>query len=238
MAIVKLMTMLIVLMTIVTACGGGSESAGLDKDMAVADVLQHASDRLAETESMRFNLDVDGKTVIDASGAMQLLGAKGVMARPNKVDVEFRIRALGAQTLSIRMITIGGDSWTTDIVTGKWIDAPDEFGYNPAVLYDNQNGLGPVMGKLEDARVDGIETVDGRETYHVTGSASQGVIRPLTSGAMKGNPVGVQLWIDGETWDLLKIVVSEPDNSGNDDPATWTMTLSDHNKKVDIEPPV
>ncbi|HWV25409.1 MAG TPA: LppX_LprAFG lipoprotein [Thermomicrobiales bacterium] len=237
-SVVKLMTVLIVLMTIVTACGGGNDTGKLNDDADVAEVLKNASERLAATDSMRFDMTVKGTTLIDSRGTMHLLSAKGVMARPDKVDVEFQIRVLGAQTISIRMITIGDQSWTTDIVTGKWIDAPEEFGYNPAVLYDNQNGLGPVMGKINDARIAETGSIDGRDAYHVTGTASQGVMRPLTSGTMKGDPIVLDLWIDGETWDLLRVVVTEPENSGSDDPATWTMNLSDFNQKVDIEPPV
>lgn len=237
-AVVKLITMLLVLMTIVTACGGGNDTGGLDKDIDVAKVLENASERLSETDTMHFSMDVEGTTVIDSAGTMRLLGAKGTMERPNKVDVQFQIRVLGAQTLSIRMITIGDRSWTTDIVTGKWVNAPSEFGYNPAVLYDNQDGLGPVMGKLDNAELAGTENIDGREAYHVTGTASQEVIRPLTSGTMTGDDIGIDLWIDGETWDILRIVVTEPEDSGKEHPATWTMNLSDFNQKVNIEPPV
>lgn len=237
-AVVKITSVLIILMVVLTACGGSdSDSGTIDDPVGVDEVLQNASQRLAETETMHFAMDVDGKTLIDPAGTMQLLSAKGMMERPNKVDVEFQLRVLGAQTVSIRMITIGDESWTTDIVTGKWVTAPDEFGYNPSILYDNQNGLGPVMGKLDDAEVAGTEEIDGRAAYHITGHTSQGVIRPLTSGTMKGDPIGIDLWIDGETWDILRLIVREPEDSGNDEPATWTMNLSDHNQEVDIEAP-
>ena len=203
----------------------------------VTDVLSSASQRLADIESLHFTLAIDGDTYIDESGAIQLQGAKGDLARPDKVAVEFQVRLLGATTVSIRMITIGTDSWTTDLITGNWGDAPPEFGYNPSILYDDQDGLGPVMGKLESADLASIEDIEDREAYHVTGTATSEIIAPLTAGTMTGDEVAVELWIDVETSDLLRVKVIEPESEAKENPATWEMNLSAFNEMVTIEPP-
>lgn len=205
----------------------------------VVDVLSRASQRLADIESLHFTLEIEGETYIDESGAIQLQGAEGDLARPDKVAVEFQVRLLGATTVSIRMITIGTDSWTTDLITGNWGDAPPEFGYNPSILYDNQDGLGPVMGKLENANLADIEDFEDREAYHVTGTANSEIIAPLTAGTMTGDEVEVEveLWIDVETSDLLRVKVVEPESEAKENPATWEMNLSAFNEMVTIEPP-
>jgi hypothetical protein len=235
-AFVRSIAILSALLLLLTACGGDTSNS-LDEDIAVDELLRNASERLAETDAMRFRMDVEGETRIDPAGTIRLLNAEGSMARPNKVDVQFQVKALG-QTASIRMITIGEESWTTDLITGRWVTAPSEFGYNPAVLYNNQNGLGPVMGKIDNPELVDIEEVDGTRAYHVHGTASEGVMNPLTSGTMEGDRIGLDLWIDGETWDLVRVVVKEPASPDVDNPATWTMILSDHNKQIDIESPV
>ncbi len=200
-------------------------------------VLAAASQRLSEVESLHFTLEVEGETFIEESGTIQLESAEGDLARPDRVAVEFQVRLLGATTVSIRMITVGADSWTTDLITGNWGDAPPEFGYNPSVLYDNQNGLGPVMGKLDGAAITGTEEVDGRDAHHVTGTAPAAVIGPLTAGTMTGDNVAVELWIDVETSDLLRVKVVEPESDAKENPATWNMILSQFDEKVTIEPP-
>ena len=227
---------LLLVLVLTTACGTNDETA-LDNDMPVSDVLARASDRLAETQSMRFDLRIEGTTYVDSARTIQLTAARGVMARPDAVDVEFQARLLGATTVTIRMITVDESSWTTNLVTGDWEPAPEEFGYNPSLLYDQQDGLGPVMSRLESATVAGTQTVDGRAAYHVTATASAAIMRPLTSGTMRGDPVRVELWVDGETWDLLRIVLKEPRDAGIEDPATWTMHLTDHDAPVSIKPP-
>ncbi len=207
------------------------------QDPDAATVLAAASQRLAAIDSLHFTLGIEGETFIDESGAIQLESAEGDLARPDKVNVEFQVRLLGATTVSIRMITIGADSWTTDLITGNWGEAPPEFGYNPSVLYDNQNGLGPVMGKLDGAEIAGTEEIDDREAHRITGTATSDIIAPLTAGTMTGDQVDIELWIDVETSDLLRVKVVEPESEAKENPATWEMNLSAFNETVDIEPP-
>jgi outer membrane lipoprotein-sorting protein len=232
----KLMSLATVLVLLLAACGG-DDGDELETDLSVSEILANASERLAGTDSMRFSMEVEGETFIDPTRTMRLLNAKGTMARPDSVDVQFQIEALGTQTVSIRMITIGAESWTTDIVTGRWVTAPAEFGYNPAILYDNQDGLGPVMGKIEQAEIVGTEQIGDREAYHVRGTSPGEVIESLTAGTMDGEQIGVELWVDGETWDLLRVIVREPDDSASEHPATWTMNLSRHDDEATIAPP-
>jgi lipoprotein LprG len=230
--------MLFVCSMFVVGCGSSSdnENAG-EPNASVDDILAAASTRMAETQSLRFSLDVEGETFIDPAGSIQLVAARGELARPDKVAVDFQVRLFGTGTVTIKMITVGESSWTTDLLTGDWTIAPPEFGYNPSVLYDNQQGLGPVMGRLQNPALQGREDVGGRDVFRVSGTASEATMGPLTSNTMTGEPVGLQLWIDSQTWDLLRVVVTEPESSGKDDPATWTMNLSNHDEQVSIEPP-
>ena len=222
---------------LLVSCGNETSSDEPAGAIPVEDVLANASTRLADTESMHFDMRVDGNTYIDPEKSIQLVSAIGIMARPDKVEVEFQVRLFGTGTVTIKMITLGEHSWTTNLLTGKWETAPEEFGYNPAILYDNQNGLGPVMGKIDDPQLAGTETANGREAYHVTGSAASEVMDPLTAQTMSGDRIGIELWIDTKTWDLLRVVLKEPETPENSDPATWTMNLTDHDKQVSIEPP-
>lgn len=200
-------------------------------------LLEQASNRLAETETVRFYLEVDGDTFIDEEQSLRLVTAQGDLARPDMVDVEFQVELLGAQTVSIRMITIGDESWTTDLLSGEWGPSPEEFGYDPSVLFDNQDGLGPVAGRLEDPEVVSEEEIGNREAWKVTGTVDEEVIAPLTAGTMQGDDIRVTLWLDIETSDILRLEVAEPDDIDKENPATWTMTLTGHDSDVNIEKP-
>lgn len=200
-------------------------------------LLHRASDRLSETTTVRFNLEVEGDTYIDDGEDIRLVSARGALSRPASVDVEFQVELLGSQTVSIRMISIGEESWTTDLLTGQWAPSPEEFGYNPTVLFDDQDGLGPVAGRLVDPVIEGREEIANREAWKVIGTVSDEVIEPLTSGTIKGDEITISLWLDVETGDMLRLGVAEPENAPKPNPATWTMTLTGHNSEVSIQRP-
>jgi outer membrane lipoprotein-sorting protein len=238
----RLATILIVL--VLVGCGGDDEDDGnelpgtAEPDQDPATILVNASTQIANIQSLRFTLEVTGTTNIDDTGTIQLLSARGTLKRPNLVDVQFQVRLLGAQTASIRMITVGDQSWTTDLISGNWGPAPKEFGYDPSRLFDTQDGLGPIMGKIANPELIGEEEVNGRAVWHIRGSVPQSVIGPITADTMRGDTIPFDIWIDRETNDPLRIQLAEPRDQGIDDPATWVMDLRDHDKPVTIEPPV
>jgi hypothetical protein len=200
-------------------------------------IIERASDRLADTQTMQFELEVEGDSHIDENNTMRLISARGDLARPDMVDVEFQVNILNAQNVTIRMITIGDEAWTTDLLTGKWGPAPEEFGYNPAVLFDNQNGLGPVAGRLQDPTVEGTEEISGHKAWKITGTVDEETIEPLTSGVITGDEITISIWIDQENDNILRIVIEEPDIEGKENPATWTMTLTGHDSDIEVEAP-
>lgn len=206
-------------------------------DPKVDDVLAAAATQLEETESMSFKMELEGTTYVDEAETIQLIGAEGVMQRPDRVDVTFTAVFLGGPQISIRMVTIGEKAWITDLVTGKWVPSPPEFGYNPAVLYDEKDGLGPVMSRMHDPQLEGDSEIDGRDAWHITASVDGEVTSAMTSGTMRGSEQSLELWIDKETDELLQIRISEPTDEELDDPATWTLILSNHNEDVKIEQP-
>jgi LppX_LprAFG lipoprotein len=229
------------LVLVLTACGGSEASpqpaATATPTPSATDILSKASERMAATQSLRFHLGVDGQTYIDNAKTIQLLEASGELQRPDRVHARFKIKIVPGVTITTEIITIDDQTWSTDIVTGKWGPAPTEFTYDPTVLFDNQGGVGPVMNKVVDPQVVGMEEVQGKDAYHITGTATEEIVGPVTSNTMHGSPVAVDLWIDKSTFDLLQAKLAEPQTPKNDHPATWTLDLFDQDKKITVEPP-
>lgn len=206
-------------------------------DPAIEDVLADTAERLEETETMEFVMELEGTTYVDGAETIQLLGAEGVMQRPDRVDVTFTAIVLDRQQISIRMINIGDDSWITDIVTGQWVPSPPEFGYNPSILYDEEFGLGPVMSRMNDPEISGTDEIDGRDAWHITATADGDIIKAMTSDTMRGSEHALDIWVDQETNDILQISITEPTDEDLEDPATLTLKLSEHDEDVTIEQP-
>lgn len=200
-------------------------------------ILQQASSRLADTKTVRFKLSIEGETFIDSQNSMQLLSAEGDLERPDKVSTTFKAKVMNAANVTVHLITIGDQSWWTNLVSGKWEPAPKDLGYNPAILFDNQGGIGPIMGKVQNPKLLESESVDGHDSYHIQATVPAKVIGPLTADAMVGDPITVDLWINEKTYDLLRIKLTEPTSKEHPHPAIWTLDLSRQNEKVSIEPP-
>ena len=233
------MVILIMLLPVLAACGSsGSDPEPTVENVSADTILSSASTRIAETQSMQFRLAVEGDTFIDTTRTIRLVAARGQLARPDSVAVDFQVSLFGAGSVSIRMVSIGPRAWTTDLLTGNWGVAPAEFGYDPTVLYDNQNGLGPIMGRIEKPQLRETEEVRGRTAHHIAGTASAETIALVTSETMTGSMIGIELWIDAETSDLLRVRLEEPEDSGKANRAVWTLDLTDHGKQVAIEPPI
>ena len=220
-------------------CGGEPEPAPtpVAETVTPQEILEAASTRLAETRSVHFTLDVAGDTFIDSSKTIRLLGAEGDLVRPDRVQTTFQAEVLG-RAVSLQLITIGEQSWTTNILTGEWGSAPLEFSYQPDVLFSTQDGIGPVMGRVKDVTRAADEQINGRDAYHVQAEVDESIVGPLTYYTIKGSPVTADLWIDRETNDLLRAQLAEPSREDGSEPAVWTLDLSHHGQPVEIEPPV
>jgi hypothetical protein len=199
-------------------------------------ILTSASQRLAQTQTVRFTLDIDGETFIDDAESIQLLEAQGLLVRPDRVQTDFKIRVLDSVTVSTSLITVGDQTWSTDLITGQWGPAPIEFGYDPGILFDNQGGIGPVIDRIQNATRLPEEELRGRDSYRFRAEVTQEIVGPLTMNTLRGAPITVDLWIDVESLDLLRARLAEP-GGGDHDPAIWTLDLEDHDADLTIDPP-
>jgi len=196
-----------------------------------------ASKRLAETPTVHFALDVQGETYIDTGRNIRLLGAEGDLQRPDRVRTVFQAEVMD-RAISLQLVTVGDKSWTTNILTGEWENAPLEFAYQPDILFSTQEGIGPVMGRVESVERLEDEEVEGRSAYHLRATVDESVVGPLTYYSIAGSPATVNLWIDQETHDLLRARLSEPPGAERPNPAVWTLHLTHHGEDLTIEPPV
>lgn len=194
-------------------------------------IIDRAVTRWDQTETAHFVLEIDGATYLDDEEQIELAGAEGDLLRPRSVEAVASI-AISLVTLDVSLIFIGDEAYMTDFLTGNWGPAPDDFTYNPALLLSQTDGLGPVLQALEDPEVVGRQTVAGTDTVHLRGTVEQDLIDDMTSGAIQGDQIDVDIWFDAETLDVVKIDLAEPE-----DGTTWMITLSDHNEPVSIEAP-
>lgn len=222
-----------------SACGDDAAApAPTAPALSAEEILRSASARLASIPTVRFSLEIDGQTFVDSAGTIELISATGSLVRPDSVDTEFKVKVLRGLTFSVRMIVLGAERWTTDLVTGEWGPAPTEFDYDPGVIFDTSDGLGPILSTVTGATRGDDATIADRPCYRVDAQVEQAVIKRLTGGTMEGTPVAVEIWIDHDSTDLRRAVLREPPASDGREPASWTLDLSDHGGAITIDRPV
>jgi hypothetical protein len=217
-------------------CEPGMAPATPTPAISAEELLAQASQRLGEVPTVHFVLDVEGDTYIDTAQTIRLLGAEGDLQRPDRVRTTFQAEVMG-RAITLQLITVGERSWTTNLLTGEWGDAPFEFAYQPDILFSTQDGIGPVMGRVNDVTRLPDEELDGHPVHRLQATVDEEVVGPLTYYTISGSPVTVHLWIDVESRDLLRARLSEPPGEERPNPAVWILSLSHHGEPLTIEPP-
>ena len=224
---------MILLTVVASACGGNNtKSGGLD----TAAILTKTAERLNTVKSVHFNAEVDGAAYIDTARTVQLRAASGDIVVPDQMQARITI-ALGAANADVSLVALGGDKYQTDLLTGRWGPAQAGFDYSPTVLFDRSQGLSTVLGKLRDVERLGEETINGQATYHLRAKVDRATIQPITSGAIDGDPVTAELWIARDSFNLVRLVLTEPKVPEKEKPAVWTLTLDKYDEPVTINRP-
>jgi hypothetical protein len=218
-----------------TGCLGDQDDDSRDATPTADAVLRDARQQWDDTETAHFALAVEGEAYLDSEQSIRLRSAEGEILRPDSVRASARISVM-LLTLDMSMIAVGGEMYMTNFVSGRWERAPDDFSYDPSILFSDTSGIGPVITSLENPVVSGNERIGGNDTRLVSGTVDAATVRDITAGAIQGENIQVTMWIGVETNDIYRVTLSEPEGV-RDEPATWTLELSEHNAPVTIEPP-
>ncbi len=197
--------------------------------------LEHLAAQWAETNTVHFELDIDGKTYLDVDENIELKSAEGDLKRPDEASAEARV-GISFATFDVDLVVIGDDAYVTNFLNGNWERAPANFDFNPALIFDDEDGIGGVLAEMDDPRIGNTTTIDGQSAQQISGTVAQSDVTRLVAGALEGDEISVEIWMDTETNDLLRISLTEPDDVGGD-PTSWTITFSDHGEAVTIDAP-
>lgn len=234
---------LLFLLVFTTAACMGDDDDGEDNGAATSpagnvtpeQVLADGRDAWAETESARFTLEVNGDAYLDEDETIKLVSAEGDIKRPGSVKATATVDAQ-ISVLDISLVAVDGEIFITNLLSGNWERAPEDFSYDPSVLFSDTDGIGPIMTDLQNPELEGTEDVNGRSAHRVTGTVAADRVEEITAGTIGGEEIEVTLWIGVEDAKLLQVVLTEPEGV-RESPATWTLNLTDHGENVEIEAP-
>lgn len=201
----------------VSACSG-EEAPSAD------DLIPDAASAMAEVESVRFDLAVDGEVP-----GFDVKAADGVVIADGSAEGTGTLTAFGMD-VEAEYVIIGEDAWVKGPTGGfQQIPVGDEMlPYDPTILLDPDRGVAALLEAVEIAEPRDSEKVDGVDAYQYEVVLDPAVFAEFLPSEGDWNTATV--WFDQETARVVKAQFAQND-------ATVTLLLSDYDESVTIEAP-
>lgn len=218
--------MLMVLVLALGACARRGEPLP-----APGPILDRAGKAMAEVESVRFALDVEG-----ILSGFPIKKANGALNRRGEVSATVILEQRD-NLLEYQFIQVGGTSYLKGSTAGFQPLPPEVAGriYDPSRLLDPQRGLGFVLTEARGLRTEDTESVRGVETYRVRARVRTGLLEGLSRLEPDQDEVTATLWIARDGSRLVRARI--PLRTAGDNEAVITLTFSRFNEPTDIKPP-
>ena len=208
-------------------CGGGDEGGPSPEE-----VVRESVEATGAVES--FHLTFDSQGIPRSTSGLQLLGAEGDVAVPDRVRADVSGTFAGVP-LTTQLVAIGNDVWIKDPLAGVWRSV--DVGTTPAFLLDPAGGVLGVMRRVEELNDEGTEELGGVETRRLRGTVDAADVAPLVAVSPGGGTVEATLWIGEEDRILRRVEVKGPVAENEPDDALRVIEISRLDEPVTVEPP-
>lgn len=215
---------------ILGACSGGDDD---EETLDATEIIDSAATAFDETSSAHFELDIDGSIAIDDEGMLQLGAVTGEIERPANARADASV-VFGGSSVTMEMIASDGDMFMRNLLTGGWERAPSDLQYDPAKIFDTDEGIAAIIEQLQDTELEGEDSAGGTDAWHLSAQVDTAEVRALAGDFFEGDQLDVDIWVATDDYRLLRV---ELHDTGSDDPMTWALSLSDHGESVDITAP-
>lgn len=226
---------LIMLGALVALLGACSSSESDEGDGApdADQILEQAATTFEDTESAHFVLEIDGTIGIDEEGMLELGAVEGDIARPASAQANADVNFAGS-SVTMEMIAADGQMYLRNILTGDWERAPSDLQYDPARIFDGEQGIGSIIAQLGELELVGEDSIDGTDAWHLTAVVDTPEVQALAGNFFEGDQLDIDIWVATEDHRLLQV---ELHDSAAEEPTSWELSLSDHGEPVEITPP-
>ena len=211
---------------------GTASTSGAGGSLTAAEVLQQSTEATAQVSSFHFVLSHEnGSTPLPLN--LDLDSAEGDVLVPDRMKADVDAKAVGVK-VSVKVVGIEDQTWVTNPFTRNWQELPNtnirDFA-NPAALV---SGLLP---SIQDPKLSDGGSVDGVDTYRVTGTIDSGDLQNALGIAEAGHQVTVEAWIGKDDKLPRRVRLAGPLSDAEDSDVVRNVELSRYNESVEIVPP-
>ncbi len=202
-------------------------------ELSPSDIIGKGSDALKAVTSAHFKLT--------STGGMMAIGT-GLAARTIEGDVErpdrlkgTAVSTFGKLTVDLGFMIIGSHEYVTNPITKKWEELPSST-TSPNLL-DPDHGAPALLKQVTNLKKLADASIDGVDCYHLTGKIAASLIAGLVGAPGTANTLDGDLWIGAKDFLVRQIVLTGPIATNEPPGIQRTLTLSNFNESISIEPP-
>jgi lipoprotein LprG len=214
--------------------------AGCSKDKATGDLPSGASlvsDAAAKTKALK-SAHIKIETEGEVSG-LPVRRAEGDLLRSGDAKGTIQLAQLGV-LVEYQFVVVGKDIYLKGVTGGfQKLDASvAKQIYDPTAILDPDKGIAKVLSTATNPTTEAEEKVDGKDAYRVAVGLSGDAVAALVPN-ITGQVTG-KVWIDKNTKDMLKAVLTVPGPSagaGAGKSGTVTITETNIDSPVTVSAP-
>jgi len=235
---------LALLLTLLLAACGGDEAptpttavgAPPEPTPTPTEIMARAGEAMNAVQSARFTMTRSGgPAFLDDARVLNFSSAEGVYQAPAAIDAVLSVSTSGA-AIQINTIAIGDDQWITNPVNQRWEQLPPDWGFNPAILFDEALGWKPLLQEdITDATLLETSTFGGVTRYRLQATASGPRVSTITGGVAADQTVTLEVLVDPQTFLIVQLSFETISSTG--EPSEWLLKFSEFGEPVAIEPP-
>jgi lipoprotein LprG len=204
------------------------------------EIVTRAAARMTAMRGFHFVIERTGALAyLDYEGTLAFSRAEGEFVTPDTAQAAVRVIAPGL-VAEVQILGIGERYWQTNLLTGQWEEFPPGVGFNPAMMFDPQIGLQPIIAAdLTDLKLTGVEELEeypGKQLYSITGQMTGERLYQMSYQMIGPEAVTVHLWVAPETFELYRVQLTEP-APGSDEPTVWQVDFWSFDQPATITPP-
>lgn len=196
----------------------------------VASLLTRSGEATGALKTFRFQLEHNRDGGTPLTETLTVTEADGIVVSPDAVSIEFA-GTVGNFAVRSGLITLGDDSYMTNPLTGVWEQVAREV--SPLGFFDPQRGIGSMMTQLQSPVL--VSRSDSE--FEIEGALPVEALEPLLGGLTQGTTVNARLTIDANSLFLRRAILDGRVTATEPDGVVRTITLSEFNEQVTIEPP-
>lgn len=221
-----------------TPTPNAAQSAGPPSDPQAQAIVDKARARFDQVNALHFTVGIEGDVFLDQLRTEKLKSAEGDLVRPDRVSLTAKAQ-VGPVNAQLKFIQIGDKAYLTNILSGKWENAPSGFAYDPRIVFDQDRGVAAILTRVQGWQPASAEKINGADTQHVRAPVPTATVNDLVGSSLRGDTVDVDLYIEPKNNDVVRIVLAErPDAvTPGTVAAKWTLDLSKQNDNITITAP-